>query len=82
MPNVGGTAFSIPSGEDVRFLLASMVVVIGGMGSIPGAAIGALIIGPAEQFGLAYFPNYGAVVTLVIMIAVLALRPQGLMGRA
>jgi branched-chain amino acid transport system permease protein len=80
---VGGTALSIAPGEDVRYLLASLVVVIvGGMGSIPGAAIGALIIGLAEQFGLAYFPTYGVVVTFVIMIAVLALRPQGLMGRA
>lgn len=80
---VGGTALSIAPGEDVRYLLASLVVVIvGGMGSIPGAAIGALLIGLAEQFGLAYFPTYGVVVTFVIMIAVLALRPQGLMGRA
>ncbi len=67
----------------MRFVLASLVVVIvGGMGSIPGAAIGALIIGLAEQFGLAYFPTYGVVVTFVIMIAVLALRPRGLTGRA
>ena len=39
-------------GEDVRYLLASLVVVIvGGMGSITGAALGALLIGLAEQFG-------------------------------
>ncbi len=79
---VGGTALSIAPGEDVRYLLASLVVVIvGGMGSITGAAIGALLIGLAEQFGLAYFPTYGVVLTFVIMIAVLAIRPQGIMGR-
>ncbi|MGI9489503.1 MAG: branched-chain amino acid ABC transporter permease [Geminicoccaceae bacterium] len=79
---IGGTALSIAPGEDVRYLLASLVVVIvGGMGSIAGAAIGALLIGLAEQFGLAYFPTYGVVLTFVIMIAVLAVRPQGLMGR-
>lgn len=79
---VGGTALSIAPGEDVRYLLASLVVVIvGGMGSIMGAAIGALLIGLAEQFGLAYFPTYGVVLTFVIMIAVLAVRPQGIMGR-
>lgn len=80
---IGGTALSIAPGEDVRYLLASLVVVIvGGMGSIAGAAIGALLVGLAEQFGLAYFPTYGVVVTFIIMIAVLAVRPQGIMGRA
>lgn len=79
---VGGTALSIAPGEDVRYLLASLVVVIvGGMGSIPGAAIGALLIGLAEQFGLAYFPTYGVVLTFVIMALALAFRPQGIMGR-
>lgn len=79
---IGGTALSIAPGEDVRYLLASLVVVIvGGMGSIAGAAIGALLVGLAEQFGLAYFPTYGVVVTFIIMIAVLAVRPQGIMGR-
>jgi branched-chain amino acid transport system permease protein len=79
---IGGTALSIAPGEDVRYLLASLVVVIvGGMGSITGAAIGALLIGMAEQFGLAYFPTYGVVLTFIIMIAILAVRPQGIMGR-
>ena len=80
---VGGTFQSIAPGEDVRFLLASLVVVIvGGMGSIPGAALGALLIGLAEQIGSVYFPTYAVVLTFVIMVAVLAFRPQGLMGRA
>jgi branched-chain amino acid transport system permease protein len=78
---LGGTALSIAPGEDIRYLLASLVVVIvGGMGSISGAAIGALLIGLAEQFGLAYSPTYGVVYTFVIMVAVLAIRPQGIMG--
>ena len=80
---VGGTALSIAPGEDIRYLLASLIVVIvGGMGSVTGAAIGALLIGLAEQFGLAYFPTYGVVLTFLIMIGVLAVRPQGIMGRA
>lgn len=78
---IGGTALSIAPGEDVRYLLASLIVVIvGGMGSISGAAVGALLIALAEQFGLAYFPTYGVVLTFVIMIIVLAVRPEGLMG--
>lgn len=80
---VGGTFQSVAPGEDVRFLLASLVVVIvGGMGSIQGAALGALIIGMAEQFGSVYFPTYAVVLTFLIMVVVLAFRPQGLMGRS
>jgi branched-chain amino acid transport system permease protein len=78
---VGGSALSVAPGEDVRYLLTSLVVVIvGGMGSISGAAIGALIIGLAEQLGLVYFPTYGIVLTFVIMVVTLAIRPQGIMG--
>ncbi|WP_156389011.1 branched-chain amino acid ABC transporter permease [Mesorhizobium sp. Root695] len=80
---VGGSALSVAPGEDVRYLLASLVVVIvGGMGSITGAAIGALLIGLAEQIGLVYFPTYGIVLTFVIMVVTLAVRPQGIMGKA
>ncbi|MDP2017336.1 branched-chain amino acid ABC transporter permease [Hydrogenophaga sp.] len=78
---IGGTALSIAPGEDVRYLLASLVVVIvGGIGSIPGAAVGALLIGMAETFGLAYTPTYGVVFTFVLLVAALAFRPDGLMG--
>ena len=80
---VGGTALSLAPGEDVRYLLASLVVVIvGGMGSIPGAAIGALLVGLAEQIGLVYLPTYGIVLTFIIMVVTLALRPQGIMGKS
>lgn len=79
---VGGTFQSLSPGEDIRFLLASLVVVIvGGMGSIPGAALGALIIGLAEQLGSVYIPTYAIVVTFLIMVLVLAIRPQGLLAR-
>lgn len=80
---VGGTFQSLAPGEDTRFLLASLVVVIvGGMGSIPGAALGALIIGLVEQLGLVYAPTYSVVFTFLIMALVLAFRPQGLMGQS
>jgi branched-chain amino acid transport system permease protein len=79
---VGGTALSIAPGEDTRYQLASLVVVIvGGMGSVAGAAVGAILVGVAEQFGLAYAPTYSVVFTFVIMALVLAFRPQGLLGR-
>ncbi|RAH98829.1 ABC transporter ATP-binding protein [Acuticoccus sediminis] len=78
---IGGTFQSVAPGEDTRFLLASLVVVIvGGMGSIPGAALGALLIGLAEQFGSVYAPTYAVVLTFLIMVLVLAFRPQGLVA--
>ncbi|MEL6219390.1 MAG: branched-chain amino acid ABC transporter permease [Pseudomonadota bacterium] len=80
---VGGTFQSMAPGEDVRFLLASLVVVIvGGMGSIPGAALGALLIGLAEQFGSVYMPTYAVVLTFLILVVVLAFRPQGILGKS
>jgi branched-chain amino acid transport system permease protein len=79
---IGGTFQALQPGEDTKILLSSLVVVIlGGMGSIPGAAIGALIVGLAEQFGSAYMPTYAVVLTFVIMVAVLAVRPEGLAAR-
>jgi branched-chain amino acid transport system permease protein len=79
---VGGTFQSLSLGDDSQYLLASLVVVIvGGMGSIPGAALGALIIGLSEQIGTIYFQNYSTVLSFLIMVIVLALRPQGLLGR-
>ena len=78
---VGGTFRSLSPGEDTRFLLASLVVVIvGGLGSIPGAALGALLIGLAEQFGSVYLPTYAIVFSFLIMVLVLAFRPQGLLS--
>jgi branched-chain amino acid transport system permease protein len=79
---VGGSALSVSPGEDTRYLLASLVVVIvGGMGSVGGAAIGALLIGLAETFGLAYAPTYSVVFTFIIMVLALAFRPRGIMGK-
>ncbi|MCC5962015.1 MAG: branched-chain amino acid ABC transporter permease [Rhodobacteraceae bacterium] len=79
---IGATAQPMSLGVDVRFLLMSLVVVIvGGMGSIGGTALGALLIGLAEQWGQVLFPTYSVILTFVIMAAVLAVWPQGLLGR-
>lgn len=80
---IAASALSIAPGTDLQFLLSSLVVVIvGGMGSVGGAALGAILVGLAEQYGLAYAPTYGVVFTFAIMVLVLAVRPQGLLGRA
>jgi branched-chain amino acid transport system permease protein len=80
---IGAVELSMVPGEDTRLLLASLIVVIvGGMGSVVGAAIGAVILGLAETYGLAYAPTYSVVFTFVILILVLAFRPRGIMGRS
>jgi branched-chain amino acid transport system permease protein len=80
---IGAVELSMVPGEDTRLLLASLIVVIvGGMGSVVGAAIGAAILGLAETFGLAYAPTYSVVFVFVILVLVLAVRPRGLLGRA
>ena len=80
---IGAVELSMVPGEDTRLLLASLIVVIvGGMGSVVGAALGAAILGLAETYGLAYAPTYSVVLTFVILIGVLAFRPRGIMGKA
>ncbi|HSV61667.1 MAG TPA: branched-chain amino acid ABC transporter permease [Variovorax sp.] len=80
---IGAVELSMVPGEDTRLLLASLIVVIvGGMGSVVGAALGAAILGLAETFGLAYAPTYSVVFTFLILVAVLAFRPRGILGKA
>jgi branched-chain amino acid transport system permease protein len=88
---VGGSQASIAQGRDAEWLLFSLVVVIiGGMGSLAGAAVGSILYGLVFAFAVAYLPTtgnncctqYSVVLTFVLMALVLAFRPQGLFGRA
>ncbi|MBE9635291.1 ABC transporter permease [Salipiger mangrovisoli] len=58
-----------------------VVVVIGGMGSLPGAFIAAVLISVLNAFGVAFLPESTLVLMFVVMAAVLILRPYGLLGR-
>jgi branched-chain amino acid transport system permease protein len=62
-------------------LLALIVVVIGGTGSIQGALLGGLIIGLLNAFGGAYFPQFADYVVYLALIVILLARPAGLLGR-
>lgn len=61
---------------------AFAVTVIGGMGSVPGAALAALIIGQLQAFGILVFPKSTIVLVFLLMAVVLVVKPQGLLGRA
>ena len=79
---VGGTYLSLQVGTDVRYLvLALVVVIIGGMGSVGGAAIGALLTGLILSFSGAYFPQLSFSLTFAPMVVILGLKPSGLLGR-
>jgi branched-chain amino acid transport system permease protein len=83
---LGGSFASLGPGVDGNWLLYSLVVVIiGGMGSLLGAAIGALLLGLVSNFSSAYLPGnytfYSIIFTFVLLAIVLAFRPLGLFGR-
>lgn len=78
-----GCAFTaIYPGLDFEVLpLAFVVVIIGGMGSLKGALIGALVVGLVDNFGRAIFPELSYFTLFAPMAAILAVRPTGLFGR-
>ncbi|MDR6771513.1 ABC transporter permease [Azospirillum sp. BE72] len=61
---------------------AFVVVVVGGMGSLPGAFLASLLIGQLQAFGILVFPQITLVLVFLFMAVVLVLRPHGLLGRA
>ena len=86
---LGGTMLDVQPGNDSQFLLYSLIVVIiGGMGSLGGAAIGALALGLVNSyadvylsFGSTDLTNYSILLTFMLVVLVLAVRPLGLFGR-
>ncbi len=83
---LGGTTLSLAPGQDGTFLVWSLVVVIvGGMGSLGGAAVGALLLGLVSNYSAVYLPqqytNYSILLVFALLVIVLALRPLGLFGR-
>jgi branched-chain amino acid transport system permease protein len=62
-------------------ILAFVVVCVGGMGSLPGAILGAVLIGLAEAFGILVLPALSLIFVYLVMAIVLVVRPWGLMGR-
>jgi branched-chain amino acid transport system permease protein len=80
---VGGAYLSLFPGADTQILTyALVVVVVGGMGSLRGAVLGALLVGLIYIFGQALAPSLAYFVLFAPMALVLIVRPQGLFGRA
>ncbi len=70
-----------PGMSDQVLILSFVVVVLGGIGSIAGAAFGALTVGMADTFGKVFFPQVASLSVYAVMAAVLIWRPHGLFGR-
>jgi branched-chain amino acid transport system permease protein len=62
-------------------LIAVAVVIVGGVGSVQGALVGALLIGIIDTFGRVYFPAISQYTMYLVLILVLVVRPSGLLGR-
>ena len=83
-----GGAIQLPKGGanllmDFNIIAAAfVVVVVGGMGSIPGAYLAAVIIGELSAFGVLVFPQSTLVLMFLVMAAVLVIRPHGILGQA
>jgi branched-chain amino acid transport system permease protein len=79
---IGGAFLGIYPGLDFAILpIAFAVVIIGGMGSLTGAAVGSLLVGLADNFGKALFPEISYFTLYAPMVLILALKPTGLFGR-
>ena len=71
----------IPSAGDQFTTLAFVIVVLGGLGSIPGALVGGLFVGLLQTVGTLYLPGSGSLLLVFAMfVLILFLRPQGLFG--
>lgn len=68
-------------GMDISIIVESFaVVIIGGLGSLLGTAVGALLVGITFAFGIVFFPQGALAIVFLVMVAVLVWRPQGLFG--
>lgn len=80
---IGGPILGVHVGTELDVLLLSFVVVIiGGLGSLQGAFIGAIIVGLLDSIGKAVIPDFAMFTLFVPMALILAIRPNGLMGRS
>ena len=80
---LGGAFLSLYPSADAEILVFSLaVVIIGGRGSLEGAAIGSLLIGMLNTFGQVWFPELAYFVIFGPMALLLAFRPLGLFGKA
>jgi len=79
---LAGPVLSLYPGADLdTLILAFVVVIVGGLGSLRGALAGSLLVGILDDFGKAFFPQFALFTVFVPMAVILVARPSGLFGR-
>ena len=80
---LGGSFLTLAPGSDSDILtFAIVVVIVGGLGSLPGAVVGSLVVGLIDNYAKAYFPDVAYFSLFAPMVLILLIRPQGLLGRS
>ncbi|NQU13524.1 MAG: branched-chain amino acid ABC transporter permease [Desulfobacteraceae bacterium] len=78
---VAAPFFGVYAGADFEVLpIAFLVVIVGGMGSLKGAAVGSILVGLVDNFGKALLPDFSYFTLFLPMAIILAIRPTGLFG--
>lgn len=71
-----------PTMGNLVIMKAFVIIILGGMGSVPGAIVGGMILGFAESFGAVYLSTeYKDIVAFVLLVLILSFKPQGLFTR-
>jgi branched-chain amino acid transport system permease protein len=79
---IGGAFVGLYPGADFEILLlAFIVVIVGGIGSVAGAFVGSLFVGLVDSFGKVFFPELAMFTLFVPVVVVLLFKPTGLFGR-
>lgn len=79
---LGGALIGASPGLDIQvLLLALIIVIVGGLGSISGALIGSVLVGVLDTVGRSFAPQVGGAFIFLLMLIVLSFKPTGLLGR-
>src|SRR5207245_2316586 len=80
---IAAPVFGVQPGMDTDpgLLYSLVVVVVGGLGTLSGAVVGSVLVGPADTFGKVLFQDVALAVIFAIVALVLLLKPTGLLGR-
>jgi branched-chain amino acid transport system permease protein len=79
---LGARTFFSPSAGPVRLIYAFEAVIIGGLGSLWGTLAGGIVLGVAQTVGFQWQPGWGQLMGDLVFLAVIAVRPNGLFGKA
>lgn len=79
---IGGVFVGLYPGADFEvLLLAFVVIIVGGIGSVAGAFVGSLFVGLIDSFGKVFFPEFAMFTMFIPVVVVLLFKPTGLFGR-